>query len=134
MSLNWFKTALKLCQPYALSTRDFDRWWIMWNCILHSVANLYMVSRLVVISPWNRGVSIHKVVCPDYFRMTTQEPERAVEADWEMQVTCGQSVQIVVEAYDRRGLLRAIPTQVIFLRSNQYVRSIRFLRQMGLPI
>ena len=45
----------------------------------------------------NRGVSIHKVACPDYVRMITQEPERAVEADWEMQPTRGQSVQIVVK-------------------------------------
>lgn len=58
-------------------------------------------------------MSIHKVACPDYVRMITQEPERAVEADWEMQPTRGQSVQIVVEAYDRRGLLKDL-TQVIF--------------------
>ena len=61
----------------------------------------------------NRGVSIHKVACADYIRMIHQEPERAVEADWEMQPTRGQSVQIVVEAYDRRGLLKDL-TQVIF--------------------
>ena len=61
----------------------------------------------------NRGVSIHKVTCPDYIHMIGQEPERAVEADWEMQPTRGQSVQIVVEAYDRRGLLKDL-TQVIF--------------------
>ena len=39
----------------------------------------------------NRGVSIHKVACSDYIRMISQEPERAVEADWEMQPTRGQS-------------------------------------------
>lgn len=61
----------------------------------------------------NRGVSIHKVACSDYIRMINQEPERAVEADWEMQPTRGQSIQIVVEAYDRRGLLKDL-TQVIF--------------------
>ncbi|WOE31246.1 MULTISPECIES: bifunctional (p)ppGpp synthetase/guanosine-3',5'-bis(diphosphate) 3'-pyrophosphohydrolase [unclassified Acinetobacter] len=61
----------------------------------------------------NRGVSIHKVACSDYMRMIKQEPERAVEADWEMQPTRGQSIQIVVEAYDRRGLLKDL-TQVIF--------------------
>ncbi|XDU55082.1 bifunctional (p)ppGpp synthetase/guanosine-3',5'-bis(diphosphate) 3'-pyrophosphohydrolase [Acinetobacter nosocomialis] len=61
----------------------------------------------------NRGVSIHKVLCSDYQRMIKQEPERAVEADWEMQPTRGQSVQIVVEAYDRRGLLKDL-TQVFF--------------------
>lgn len=61
----------------------------------------------------NRGVSIHKVACSDYVRMIGNGPERAVEADWEMQPTRGQSVQIVVEAYDRRGLLKDL-TQVIF--------------------
>lgn len=61
----------------------------------------------------NRGVSIHKEGCQDYLRMITQEPERAVDADWELQPTRGQSVQIVVEAYDRRGLLKDL-TQVIF--------------------
>lgn len=61
----------------------------------------------------NRGVSIHKFACPDYLRMIENEPERAVEADWEMQPTRGQSVQIMVEAYDRRGLLKDL-TQVIF--------------------
>lgn len=61
----------------------------------------------------NRGVSIHKTGCADYQRMIGQEPERAVEADWEMQPTRGQSVQIVIEAYDRRGLLKDL-TQVIF--------------------
>ncbi|OTG83963.1 RelA/SpoT family protein [Acinetobacter sp. ANC 4648] len=61
----------------------------------------------------NRGVSIHKVACSDYIRMIGLEPDRAVEADWEMQPTRGQSVQIVVEAYDRRGLLKDL-TQVIF--------------------
>lgn len=61
----------------------------------------------------NRGVSIHKLTCPEYGRMINHEPERAIEADWEMQPTRGQSVQIVVEAYDRRGLLKDL-TQVIF--------------------
>lgn len=61
----------------------------------------------------NRGVSIHKIACPDYLRMIENEPERGVDADWEMQPTRGQSVQIIVEAYDRRGLLKDL-TQVIF--------------------
>lgn len=61
----------------------------------------------------NRGVSIHRLDCAEYERMISLEPERAIEADWEMQPTRGQSVQIVVEAYDRRGLLKDL-TQVIF--------------------
>ena len=41
----------------------------------------------------NRGVSIHKVACPDYLRMIQNEPERA-EADWEMQPTRGQRCKL----------------------------------------
>lgn len=61
----------------------------------------------------NRGVSIHKAQCPEYARLIKAEPDRAVEADWELQPTRGQTVEIVVEAYDRRGLLKDL-TQVIF--------------------
>lgn len=61
----------------------------------------------------NRGVSIHKAQCPEYARLIKCEPDRAVEADWELQPTRGQNVEIVVEAYDRRGLLKDL-TQVIF--------------------
>lgn len=60
-----------------------------------------------------RGVSIHKVGCPEYQRLMQREPERGVEANWEMLPTRGQHVQIVVDAYDRRGLLKDL-TQVIF--------------------
>lgn len=61
----------------------------------------------------HRGVSIHKMGCADYLRMISQEPERMVEASWEMQPTCGQRVEIIIEAYDRRGLLKDL-TQIIF--------------------
>lgn len=61
----------------------------------------------------HRGVSIHKIGCSDYLRMISQEPARMVEANWQMQPARGQSVQIEIEAYDRRGLLKDL-TQVIF--------------------
>lgn len=61
----------------------------------------------------HRGVSIHKINCPDYLRMISLEPARMVEASWQMQPSRGQSVQIVIDAYDRRGLLKDL-TQVIF--------------------
>jgi GTP pyrophosphokinase len=61
----------------------------------------------------HRGVSIHNEHCPEYARLITQDSDRAVEAGWEMQPTHGQIVQIVIEAYDRRGLLKDL-TSVIF--------------------
>jgi GTP pyrophosphokinase len=61
----------------------------------------------------HRGVSIHNQNCPEYARLIVQDSGRAVEAGWEMQPTNGQIVQIVIEAYDRRGLLKDL-TAVIF--------------------
>ena len=61
----------------------------------------------------HRGVSIHRLDCADYQRMIILEPERAGDAQWEMQPPAGKQVQIAVEAYDRRGLLKDL-TQVIF--------------------
>ncbi|AXI03703.1 RelA/SpoT family protein [Aquirhabdus parva] len=61
----------------------------------------------------HRGVSIHNLNCPEYGRLIVQDADRAVEAGWEMQPTSGQVVQIVIEAYDRRGLLKDL-TAVIF--------------------
>jgi GTP pyrophosphokinase len=61
----------------------------------------------------HRGVSIHNENCPEYARLTVQDGNRAVEAGWQMQPTNGQIVQIVIEAYDRRGLLKDL-TAVIF--------------------
>jgi GTP pyrophosphokinase len=61
----------------------------------------------------HRGVSIHNENCPEYARLIVQDGGRAVEAGWEMQPTNGQIVQIIIEAYDRRGLLKDL-TAVIF--------------------
>lgn len=61
----------------------------------------------------HRGVSIHNQSCPEYARLIALEGDRAVEAGWEMQPTNGQIVQIAIEAYDRRGLLKDL-TSVIF--------------------
>lgn len=61
----------------------------------------------------HRGVSIHNEHCPEYARLLVQDAGRGVEAGWELQPSNGQIVQIVVEAYDRRGLLRDL-TAVIF--------------------
>lgn len=61
----------------------------------------------------NKGVSIHRVDCPDFLHIKLRHPERVLPAEW------GQSdgkearpevfpVDIVVEASDRQGLLRDI--------------------------
>lgn len=58
------------------------------------------------------GVSIHNRGCAEYNRLVEREPEREISASWVSQQTSYQPVEIIIEAYDRRGLLRDL-TQVI---------------------
>lgn len=55
-----------------------------------------------------RGVSIHRRNCRDLQRLAELQPERLIEADWGRQKDGVFSVDIVVQAHDRQGLLRDI--------------------------
>jgi len=55
-----------------------------------------------------RGVSIHRRNCRDLKRLAELQPERMIEADWGQQKIGVFSVDIVVQAHGRQGLLRDI--------------------------
>ena len=55
-----------------------------------------------------RGVSIHRRNCRDLQRLASLQPERMIEAAWGQQSDSVFSVDIVVQAHDRQGLLRDI--------------------------
>jgi GTP pyrophosphokinase len=55
-----------------------------------------------------RGVSIHRRSCRDLQRLAELQPERMIEAAWGAQKDGVFSVDIVVQAHDRQGLLRDI--------------------------
>jgi len=55
-----------------------------------------------------RGVSIHRRNCRDLQRLAQLQPERMIAADWGQQKEGVFSVDIVVQANDRQGLLRDI--------------------------
>jgi GTP pyrophosphokinase len=55
-----------------------------------------------------RGVSIHRRNCRDLQRLAELQPERMIEANWGNQKEGVFSVDIVVQAHDRQGLLRDI--------------------------
>ena len=55
-----------------------------------------------------RGVSIHRRNCRDLQRLAELQPERMIEAAWGQQNDGVFSVDIVVQAQDRQGLLRDI--------------------------
>ncbi|MFC6671692.1 GTP diphosphokinase [Marinobacterium aestuariivivens] len=55
-----------------------------------------------------RGVSIHREDCINALALREQEPERMIEVDWGEKTEATYPVDIMIEAYDRSGLLRDI--------------------------
>ena len=60
----------------------------------------------------SNGVSVHRSDCVEYERLVEREPERAISAAWYGNKGKSQLVQIYLESYDRRGLLKDL-TQII---------------------
>ena len=55
-----------------------------------------------------RGVTIHREQCGSLIRMRALKPERVLKVDWNTGGELLMPVQIRVEAFDRRGLLRDV--------------------------
>ena len=55
-----------------------------------------------------RGVTVHLAACKSLKRMRALHPERALQVDWNLGSEEMMPVQIRVEAFDRRGLLRDV--------------------------
>jgi GTP pyrophosphokinase len=55
-----------------------------------------------------RGVTIHRATCPAVLRMQKQRPDRVLRVQWNLDSAASLPVQVTVEAYDRRGLLRDV--------------------------
>jgi GTP pyrophosphokinase len=61
-----------------------------------------------------RGVTVHRSDCAALVRMRAVKPERALNVEWTSDDTDTLTVQLVVSAYDRRGLVRDL-TDVVAL-------------------
>ncbi|WP_444931748.1 GTP diphosphokinase [Microbulbifer sp. SSSA002] len=55
-----------------------------------------------------RGVSIHRKDCANMLRMQVEESERVLQVSWAEKPRELYAVEIVIEAYDRQGLLRDV--------------------------
>jgi GTP pyrophosphokinase len=55
-----------------------------------------------------RGVTIHRAGCASLARMRSQQPQRVLRVEWNLGGDNLLPVQIRVEAFDRRGLLRDV--------------------------
>ncbi|TXD97120.1 bifunctional (p)ppGpp synthetase/guanosine-3',5'-bis(diphosphate) 3'-pyrophosphohydrolase [Psychrobacter frigidicola] len=73
----------------------------------------------------SRGVSIHNRGCAEYVRLVERDPEREISASWKSKSGRSQPVDINIEAYDRRGLLRDL-TQIID-KENVNIRQVETL-------
>jgi GTP pyrophosphokinase len=65
-----------------------------------------------------RGVSIHRKDCANMLRMQTEEHERVLQVEWAQKPKQLYAVEIIIEAYDRHGLLRDITTMLDSQRIN----------------
>lgn len=57
-----------------------------------------------------RGVSIHRQDCSNVLQLQADEPQRIIKVEWGNAPQSSYSVDILIEAYDRYGLLRDITT------------------------
>ncbi len=57
-----------------------------------------------------RGVSIHRQDCSNILQHTDDEPHRIIKVDWAEKPEQVYAVTVIVEAFDRHGLLRDITT------------------------
>ncbi len=55
-----------------------------------------------------RGVSIHRQDCANILQLQADEPQRIIKVEWGNKPQSFYSVDIIIEAYDRYGLLRDI--------------------------
>lgn len=55
-----------------------------------------------------RGVSIHRSNCASFKRLQERSPERVIPVDWGSSAGQEFAVDVIVRAYDRRGLVRDI--------------------------
>jgi GTP pyrophosphokinase len=55
-----------------------------------------------------KGVSVHRADCSNFSNMQMMHPERVIETSWGSRTDGVFAVDIVIDAYDRQGLLRDV--------------------------
>ncbi|MBN8449441.1 MAG: bifunctional (p)ppGpp synthetase/guanosine-3',5'-bis(diphosphate) 3'-pyrophosphohydrolase [Candidatus Accumulibacter sp.] len=55
-----------------------------------------------------KGVSVHRADCSNFSNMQTMHPERVIETTWGSRTDGVFAVDIVIDAFDRQGLLRDV--------------------------
>src|SRR5690606_124292 len=64
--------------------------------------------RIVGYITKGRGVGIHRSSCKNFRSLYSRHPERVIEVDWLDPADENYAVELVLQAYDRQGLLRDV--------------------------
>jgi GTP pyrophosphokinase len=70
-----------------------------------------------------RGVSIHRSDCGNYLSLHARHPERVIEVDWGDATDTIYPAELVLQAYDRQGLLKDVSS--VFADENVSIDSIQ---------
>ena len=76
-----------------------------------------------------KGISIHRMDCPNFSNLAALHPERVIETDWGLTTTGVFAADIIVDAHDRQGLLRDISE--IFTREKLNVIGVNTQSKQG---
>lgn len=80
------------------------------NILVHLAGCCHPVAGEAILGyiTYNRGVSVHSRACAELLHLQAEEPQRVIEVQWHHHVDNLQTVNILVKAWDRTGLLRDI--------------------------
>ncbi len=76
-----------------------------------------------------KGISIHRMDCPNFANLAALHPERVIETDWGGETSGVFACDIIVDAHDRQGLLRDISE--IFAREKLNVVGVNTQSKQG---
>lgn len=69
-----------------------------------------------------RGVSVHREDCKNIQNLSVDDTQRLIPVSWGMQSVGGAEVQLLVEAYDREGLMRDVSS--VLSREHIYLNAV----------
>jgi len=79
-----------------------------------------------------RGVSIHRQQCKSLTHLLARSPDRAIEVQWGGRGGDAYEVDILVRAYDRKGLLKDVSSAIAAADAHVLAASTRLDRDHGL--
>ena len=79
----------------------------------------------------NRGVSIHRQDCRNVLRLASADPARMLEVEWGGQTSDCYKAQLLILAYERKGLIRDIGEMLLHCHSDVLSMNTRVDEKMG---